>query len=80
MKVNIETIDLSCAFEPDELLLRDGTRFTRTVTGAFGGDPTPVQVGEIQGRFSDHSRIGLVRTRKVGEGVEFEIGYFLRET
>ena len=80
MKADIKTIDLSIMPKPEKLLLRDGACFTRTAAGAYGGVPTPGQVGEIQGQFSDHARIGLVRTRKTGELPEFEIDYFLRET
>ena len=79
MKPHIKTIRLSTTRKPEKLLPRDGTCFTQTPGGTYGGDPTPGQVGEIQGQFSDHAQIGLVRTRKGGELPEFEIDYFLRE-
>jgi hypothetical protein len=63
----------------DNIMLGDGTRFTRTPLGNFGGQPTPGQVAEIQGQFSDHTRIALVRTNHVGENRGFEIDYYLRE-
>jgi hypothetical protein len=80
MKTDIDKMLLSTLPEPEELLLGDRTRFTRTPAGAYVGEPTPSQVGEIQGRFSDHSRIAFVRARRVGELPGFEIHYFLRET
>ena len=80
MNEKIKMTSLSIASEPEKLLLRDGTCFTRTSAGAYNGDPTPRQVLEIQGHFSDHSRIGFVRTLKVEQPPVFEIDYFLRET
>ncbi len=67
-------------FNSDDIMLGDGTRFTRTPVGNYGGQPTPGQVWEIQGHFSDHSRIALVRMNSVGEVPGFEVDYFLRET
>ena len=80
MKAHFETKYLSAAPKPEKLLLHDGTCFTRTPAGAYGGDPTPGQVGEIQGQISDNAHVGLVRVRKVGGLPEFDIDYFLRET
>ena len=70
----------SAYLKPDEIKLEDGTRFTRTPVGSYKGQPTPGQVWEIQGQFSDHLRIALVRKKDIREVPEFEIDYFLRET
>ena len=70
----------SAFLNPDEIKLEDGTRFTRTPVGSYKGQPTPGQVCEIQGRFSDHMRIAIVRKNLIREVPEFEIDYFLRET
>ena len=65
---------------PNEIKLEDGTRFTRNSAGSYIGQPTPGQVCEIQGQFSDNLRVAVVRKNSVQAGPEFKIDYFLRET